>query len=101
MDGTPVLSCPVLALDAQGRDILTIEGPAKGRELDPLNESFIQHGAIQCGFCTPGMILSAKAMLDKNPPPTKEEVTRGISGNLCCCTGYIKTIEAIMAAAKR
>ncbi len=101
MDGKPVLSCLVLALDAQGRDILTIEGLAKGRELHPLQESFVQHGAIQCGFCTPGMILSAKAMLDENPNPTDEEIKRGISGNLCRCTGYTKIVEAIAAASKK
>ena len=100
MDGRPVLSCLVLAADAQGKEILSIEGMAQDNQLHPLQEAFIQHGAIQCGFCTPGMLLSAKALLEDNPEPTKEEVKRGMAGNLCRCTGYIKITEAILAASQ-
>jgi carbon-monoxide dehydrogenase small subunit len=98
MDGRPVLSCLVLAVEAQGKEILTIEGLAEDGQLHPIQKAFIEHGAIQCGFCTPGMILSAKALLEENPEATKEEVKRGMAGNLCRCTGYIKIIEAIQAA---
>lgn len=98
MDGKPVVSCLTLAVEAQGKEILTIEGLARDGQLHPLQKSFIEHGAIQCGFCTPGTILSAKALLDRNPQPTEEEAREGISGNLCRCTGYAKIIEAIRAA---
>ncbi len=101
LDGKPVASCLVLAVEAQGKDILTIEGLAENGQLHPLQSAFVEHGAIQCGFCTPGMILSAKALLDTNPKPTEEEVRRGISGNLCRCTGYAKIVEAIMAASEK
>lgn len=100
MDGKPVLSCLILAMDAQGKDILTIEGMAKDGQLHPLQRAFIDHGAIQCGFCTPGMLLSAKALLDENLQPTAEEVRQAISGNLCRCTGYHKIVEAILDVAK-
>ena len=99
VDGKPVLSCLMLAMDAIGKDITTIEGLAKGGELHPLQKAFVEHGGIQCGFCTPGMVLTAKAFLDKNPKPTVDEVKMAISGNLCRCTGYVKIVEAIMAAA--
>jgi len=98
LDGKAVNSCLLLAIDAQGKNILTIEGLSQGGQLHPLQEAFIEHGAIQCGFCTPGMILSAKALLDKNPQPTVEEVRQAISGNLCRCTGYTKIIKAILGA---
>ena len=98
VDGKPVLSCLMLAMDAIGKDITTIEGLAKGGELHPLQKAFVEHGGIQCGFCTPGMVLTAKAFLDKNPKPTVDEVKMAISGNLCRCTGYVKIVEAIMAA---
>ena len=101
MDGRPVNACLVLALKAHGREIITIEGLAKGEKLHPIQEAFVEHGAIQCGFCTPGMVLSAKALLDRNPKPTKEEIKTGIAGNLCRCTGYIKIIEAIKAATQK
>ncbi len=101
VDGKPALACLILALDAQGHEILTIEGLANGGVLHPLQESFVEHGAIQCGFCTPGVILAAKALLDQNPKPSEEEVKRGISGNLCRCTGYVKIVEAIMSAAQK
>jgi len=101
LDGKPVASCLVLAIEAQGKDILTIEGLAEDGQLHPIQSAFVEHGAIQCGFCTPGMILSAKALLDKNPRPTEEEVRKGISGNLCRCTGYAKIVEAIMAVSQK
>jgi carbon-monoxide dehydrogenase small subunit len=100
MDGKPVASCLVLALDARGKEILTIEGLAKGEELHPLQVAFVRHGGIQCGFCTPGMIMSAKALLDKNPRPEGAEVRRAISGNLCRCTGYQQIVDAVLAAAE-
>lgn len=101
LDGRAVLSCLLLAMRCQGREILTIEGLSSSKgHLHPLQEAFVNHGAIQCGFCTPGMILSAKALLDSNPNPTREEIKKGISGNLCRCTGYAKIIEAIEAAAQ-
>jgi carbon-monoxide dehydrogenase small subunit len=100
INGKPVNSCMVLAIDAQGKDILTVEGMAKEGQLHPLQRTFIDNGAIQCGFCTPGMLLSAKALLDENPQPSEEEVRQAISGNLCRCTGYHKIIEAILDVAK-
>lgn len=100
INGKAKLSCLTLAVEAQGKDILTIEGLARGGELHPLQQAFIEHGAVQCGFCTPGMILAAKALLDKNPAPTEEEIREGLSGNLCRCTGYVKIFEAVLAASK-
>lgn len=100
MDGKPVVSCLVLAVEAQGKDILTIEGLAKNGQLHPIQQAFVDRGAIQCGFCTPGMILSAKALLDRNPKPTEDEVKAAIVGNLCRCTGYAKIVEAILAASQ-
>lgn len=100
MDGKAVNSCLVLAAEANGKEILTIEGLADRDKLHPIQEAFINHGGMQCGFCTSGMILSAKALLEKNPNPTEEEIRRGISGNFCRCTGYTKIIESIKAASK-
>jgi aerobic-type carbon monoxide dehydrogenase small subunit (CoxS/CutS family) len=100
LDGTPVNSCMTLAIEAQGHEITTIEGLAKGDALHPLQEAFIEHDASQCGFCTPGMIMSSKALLDKNPNPTREEVVEGIVGNVCRCTGFTKIIESILVAAE-
>ena len=99
LDGKPVRSCLTLAVEVQGQEIVTIEGLAVGAELHPVQVAFMEHGAIQCGFCTPGMILTGKALLDENLHPTEEEVRRAISGVVCRCTGYAKIVEAIMAAA--
>jgi carbon-monoxide dehydrogenase small subunit len=100
MDGKPVASCLVLAIDAQGKEILTIEGLSEGENLHPIQEAFLKHGGIQCGFCTPGMVMSAKAFLDEHPKPTQTEVRKAISGNLCRCTGYQQIVDSIMAASK-
>jgi carbon-monoxide dehydrogenase small subunit len=100
MDGKAVNSCLVLATEAEGKQITTIEGLAQGDKLHPVQQAFVDHGGLQCGFCTPGMIMAAKALLDKSPTPTEEEVKRCIAGNLCRCTGYAKIIESIKAAAK-
>jgi len=100
IDDQPTLSCCTLAITAREKNILTIEGLAKGTTLHPIQKAFIDYGAIQCGFCTPGMTLSAKALLDRNPNPTKEEVKEGLAGNLCRCTGYVKIVDAVLAAAE-
>ena len=98
MDGEAVLSCLTLAVQAQGKDILTIEGLAQEGALDPVQECFVRYGAIQCGYCTPGMIMTARALLNKTPRPSHEEIKQGLSGNLCRCTGYVKIIEAVRNA---
>ncbi|TEU12058.1 MAG: (2Fe-2S)-binding protein [Anaerolineales bacterium] len=98
LDGVPVNSCLVPALKAQGREVMTVEGLAPLGELHPLQKAFVEHGAVQCGYCTPGMLMSAKAFIDHNPSPTEEEVRVAISGNLCRCTGYAKIVEAIIEA---
>lgn len=100
LDGKAVNSCLVLALEANGREVLTIEGLGEGGRLDPLQQSFIDKGAVQCGFCSSGMILAAKALLTTNPDPTDLEVRTALSGNLCRCTGYVKIVDAVLAAAK-
>lgn len=99
VDGKAVNSCLTLAITVKGKNIITIEGLAKGPDLHPIQKAFIDHGAIQCGFCTPGMIMSAKALLDKNLKPAKEEIKKALEGNLCRCTGYVKVIDAVLAAA--
>ena len=99
LDGEPVRSCIVPMKKAAGRSVLTIEGLARGTELHPIQRAFVECGAIQCGFCTPGMILTAKALLDRNPNPTEDEIREAISGNLCRCTGYVRIVEAIRYAA--
>lgn len=100
LDGEAALSCLLPALRAQGRTITTIEGLSDGDTLHPIQQAFVDHGAIQCGYCTPGLILSAKALLDRNPHPSREQIKEAIAGNLCRCTGYVKIIEAIEAAAR-
>jgi len=99
MDGKAVPSCLVLGVSAEGSEITTIEGLREGGELHPLQRAFIEHGAVQCGFCTPGMIMSAKALLDENPRPTEGEVREALQANLCRCTGYKKVVEAVMSVA--
>lgn len=100
MNGRAVNSCLILAVDADGAEVLTIEGLSQDEGLHPLQTSFIERGAIQCGFCTPGMILAAKALLDENPSPTELEVKEAIAGNFCRCTGYVRIVDAILAAAQ-
>jgi aerobic carbon-monoxide dehydrogenase small subunit len=101
IDGKAVNSCLVLAINAQGKKITTIEGLAQEGKLHPVQEAFVESGAIQCGFCSPGMIMVAKAFLDQHPNPTEEEAKRAISGNLCRCTGYFQIIDAVMKAAEK
>ena len=102
LDGRPIRSCIFLAVMADGHDVVTIEGlEGRSGELNPLQEAFINHGAIQCGFCTPGMILAAKGLLYENPGPSEIEVRQAISGNLCRCTGYVKIVDAIMSASNK
>lgn len=100
LDGKPVNSCLVLALEADGHEITTIEGLSQNDKLDKLQESFVENTAIQCGYCTPGMIMSAKALLTRNPHPTEGEIREAIAGNLCRCTGYVNIVKAIMSAAE-
>jgi carbon-monoxide dehydrogenase small subunit len=100
LEGQAVNACLVLALQANSKSVETIEGLGTPEKLHPLQENFIQHGAVQCGFCTPGMLMSASALLRENPKPTLDEIKRGISGNLCRCTGYSKIIKAIRETAK-
>jgi carbon-monoxide dehydrogenase small subunit len=101
VDGISSLSCLLLAAQLQGRQVTTVEGLAQGENLHPVQEAFVEHGAVQCGFCTPGVILSAVHLLRRNPNPTGEEIREGVSGNLCRCTGYAKILEAVEAAARR
>ncbi len=99
VDGRLVCSCLMLAPEAEGRRIETIEGMAEGSNLHPLQYQFLEHAALQCGFCTPGLLVAAKALLDRNPNPTEEEVRYWLAGNMCRCTGYDKVIRAVLAAA--
>ena len=101
MDGKSVLSCLVLAIEAQGKKIETVEGLAENGELHPLQQSFIENGALQCGFCTSGMLMTAKGLLNENPHPDEGEVRQAIAGNLCRCTGYDKIVKAILAASEK
>lgn len=102
LDGKPIKSCITLAVQANGREVATIEGLEKSDgTLHPIQQAFIDHGAIQCGFCTPGMVLSAKALLEENPRPTEIEVRQAIAGNLCRCTGYQKIVEAILSVSSK
>jgi aerobic-type carbon monoxide dehydrogenase small subunit (CoxS/CutS family) len=100
LNGVPVKSCSVLAVQADRCELTTVEGLADGAKLHPIQKAFLDHGSYQCGFCTPGMLISAKALLDENPKPTKEEIKEGIHGNLCRCTGYNSIIRAIEAVAE-
>lgn len=101
MDGKAVLSCILPVEAAVGKEILTIEGLASADKLDPLQDAFVEEGAIQCGFCTPGMVMSAKALLLENPSPVEEEIRTAMAGNLCRCTGYAKIIKAVQTAAEK
>jgi carbon-monoxide dehydrogenase small subunit len=101
LDGRPVLSCLVLAIECEGRPIVTVEGLAQGSRPDPLQTTFAELGAAQCGYCTPGILCAARDLLDRNPDPTRDEVREALSGNLCRCTGYIKIYEAVELAARR
>ncbi|MBA4390014.1 MAG: (2Fe-2S)-binding protein [Syntrophus sp. (in: bacteria)] len=100
LDDRPVNSCLVLAVQAHNREITTIEGVADGPNLHPIQQAFVEHGAVQCGFCTPGMVLSAKSLLEKNMDPTEHEIREALSGNLCRCTGYQKIVEAVKSASQ-
>jgi len=100
LDGVPVTSCLVLAVEADGREVRTIEGEAQGGELSALQRTFIAEGAVQCGFCTPGMIMSARALFERNPHPSESEIREAISGNLCRCTGYEAILRAVRRAAR-
>ncbi|MFO1088178.1 MAG: (2Fe-2S)-binding protein [Hyphomicrobiales bacterium] len=100
LDGRLVCSCLVLGVEAEGREVETIEGMATGETLHPLQRKFIEHAALQCGICTPGILIAAKALLDKNPDPSEEEIRFGLAGNLCRCTGYDKIVRAVQDAAR-
>ena len=100
LNGMSVKSCSVLALQANGSEITTVEGLAKGNQLSPLQRAFLDHGSFQCGFCTPGMLMSSTALLTENPKPTKGEIKEGIDGNICRCTGYNSIIRAVTAVVK-
>jgi carbon-monoxide dehydrogenase small subunit len=101
VDGAPVSACTYLAVEAAGRDVATVEGLADGDDLHPLQQAFIERGAVQCGFCTPGMLMAAKALIDEAPTPTAEDVAAYLRGNVCRCTGYGKVIEAVVACGRR
>ncbi|RLI10257.1 (2Fe-2S)-binding protein [Candidatus Bathyarchaeota archaeon] len=100
LDGAPVLACLTLAVDADGRRVDTIEGLAEGEKLDPVQEAFLEEGAVQCGFCTPGFIMTTKALLAENPDPSEEEIREYLKGNLCRCTGYVNIVKAVKRAAE-
>ena len=99
VDGEPVNSCMMLAVEADGRQVTTVEGLSQGDQLSPLQEAFVEHNAVQCGFCTPGVLISAHALLERNPHPTEEEIRAALVGNLCRCTGYLRIIQAVQTAA--
>jgi carbon-monoxide dehydrogenase small subunit len=101
IDGKPVLSCLALAIECEGQEIVTVEGLAKNGKLHPLQETFAELGAAQCGYCTPGFLCTAKSLLDDKPQPTRDEIKEALAGNLCRCTGYIKIYEAVELAAQR
>jgi carbon-monoxide dehydrogenase small subunit len=99
LDGEPVNACMVLAPEVDGRQVITVEGLSAGGELSPLQQAFVEHNAVQCGFCTPGMLISAHALLQRNPSPDEDEIKEAMLGNLCRCTGYVRIVQAIQAAA--
>jgi carbon-monoxide dehydrogenase small subunit len=101
MNGEPVNSCMVLAVECDGMEIVTVEGLADDQQLDPIQEAMIKAGGVQCGFCTPGMLISSRALLDRNPNPSEDEIREALVGNLCRCTGYVRIIESVKAAARR
>jgi carbon-monoxide dehydrogenase small subunit len=101
LNGEPVNSCMVLAVECDGAEVLTVEGLARDHVLDPVQQAIIQHGGVQCGFCTPGVLISARALLDRNPDPKEEEIREALVGNLCRCTGYIRIVDAVQEAASR
>ncbi|MDY7079548.1 MAG: (2Fe-2S)-binding protein [Chloroflexota bacterium] len=101
VDGEPVNSCMMLAVEADGREITTVEGLADGEQLSTLQEAFVEHNAVQCGFCTPGVLISAHALLERNPHPTGDQVREAIVGNLCRCTGYLRIVQAVQTAADK
>ena len=101
LDGDAVLACMVLAVDADDRRVDTIEGLAEGGRLHPIQEAYLDEGAVQCGYCTPGFIMATKALLDENPEPTEREIREYLNGNICRCTGYVNIVKAVQAAAKR
>jgi len=101
MNGEPINSCMILAVECEGANIITVEGLASDKRLDPIQEAMIQEGGVQCGFCTPGVLMSARALLDRNPNPGEEDIQRALVGNLCRCTGYVRIFEAVKKAAKK
>ncbi len=101
LDGKPVNSCLVLAIEADGHEIVTVEGLAQGEKLHPLQQAFVDEGAVQCGFCTPGMLISAQGLLNENPKPTEREVRQALAGNLCRCTGYVRIVNAVLKASDK
>ncbi len=101
IDGEAVNSCMVLAVECQGANVVTVEGLAKDGVLDPVQQAIINHGGVQCGFCTPGMLISARALLNRNPEPSEDDIRAALVGNLCRCTGYVRIIDAVQEAAKR
>lgn len=101
LDGEPVNSCMVLAVEVDGHEVVTVEGLAKEGQLTPLQQAFIDYNAVQCGFCTPGILISAEALLERNPHPTEEEIKEALVGNLCRCTGYVRIVKAVQAAAEK
>ncbi len=100
LDGKPVNACLTLAVEAEGKEIITVEGLTREGKLDPLQEAFVEEGAVQCGFCTPGMLVTGRGLLDENPSPTEFEVRKAIAGNLCRCTGYVRIVKAILKASR-
>jgi carbon-monoxide dehydrogenase small subunit len=101
LNGEPVNSCMVLAVECDGAEILTVEGLAGDKQLDPIQEAMIEAGGVQCGFCTPGMLIASRALLDRNPDPSEDEIREALVGNLCRCTGYVRIVESVRAAARR